>query len=86
MSTYKILDCGIHDHLELACIRSYPLSLELKDQKSVTGTPLNIETRQDKSEYLILQQELETISIRLDQIIAFTPLTQNASFGRIIVK
>lgn len=27
MSTYKILDCGIHDHVELACIKFNESSL-----------------------------------------------------------
>ena len=92
MSTYKILDCDIHDHLELACMRSYSLLIELTDKETVTGTALNIETRQDKAEYLILKlkqdqrHQPKTISIRLDQIAAFTPISKDASFGKIEVQ
>ncbi|MPY25579.1 transcriptional antiterminator [Shewanella psychropiezotolerans] len=92
MSTYKILDCGIHDYLELACMRSYSLVIELTGKKTITGTALNIETRRDKSEYLMIKlkqdqgQELKTISIRLDQIVAFTPISKDASFEKIEVQ
>lgn len=80
---YLPIACDIHDYLEIACLRNYHLRIELGDGSSLRGRALATETRADKSEWLQLDDRGRRFSVRLDQIMAFTPLESNAEFGRI---
>ncbi|MCY1374239.1 Modulator of Rho-dependent transcription termination (ROF) [compost metagenome] len=42
-------------------------------------------TTADKEEFLIVQNEGGQERLRLDQITAITPLTEGASFGRVLL-
>ncbi len=55
MKPYQAIDCGRYDYLELACIRGYPLKIELLQGEILHGKALITETRPDKSEWLLVQ-------------------------------
>ncbi|MBT1445381.1 transcriptional antiterminator [Shewanella sp. JM162201] len=85
MQTYRGIACGHYDFLELACIRRYPLLLELKDEGRIHGRAVTLETRADKSEWLQVETATASRAIRLDRIIAITPDIEGAEFGRILI-
>ncbi|MCG9748121.1 Rho-binding antiterminator [Shewanella sp. Isolate8] len=84
MEPYRIIDCHVHDHLELACIRGYQLLIETSEG-DIRATAITRTTRSDKSEYLTVRNEAGEQEIRLDHIQAITPLTQGAAFDRVVI-
>lgn len=85
MQTYRGIACDRYDILELACIRRYPLLLELKEEGRIHGRAVTTETRADKSEWLVVDTATQQRAIRLDKIIAITPDIEGAEFGRVLI-
>lgn len=85
MSDYKMIPCEHYDYLELACLRGYRLKIELIDGTECQGQAITTQTRADKTEWLIIQEQQTRQSVRLDQITAITPLEPNAEFGRVLI-
>ncbi|MCP3129485.1 Rho-binding antiterminator [Shewanella sp. KJ2020] len=85
MSDYKMIPCEHYDYLELACLRGYRLKIELIDGTECQGQAITTQTRADKTEWLIIQEQQTKQSLRLDHIIAITPLEPNAEFGRVLI-
>jgi Rho-binding antiterminator len=83
MQPYQIINCHSYDYLELACIRGYSIIIELKQSPQITAQAITLETKTDKTEWLIVKYAGKLESIRLDQIIAITPTDTDASFQRI---
>lgn len=85
ISDYKMIPCRHYDYLELACLRGYQLQLELLDGEPLQAQAITTETHADKSEWLIVQSDGKQQAIRLDKILAMTPLTPHAEFGRVLI-
>lgn len=85
MSDYKMIPCEHYDYLELACLRGYQLKIELIDGTQCQGRAITTQTRADKTEWLIIQEQQTRQSVRLDQIAAITPLDPNAEFARVLI-
>jgi Rho-binding antiterminator len=83
MNAYQPLNCDVHDYLEIACMHGYRLQVELLDGTSIVARALTTRTATSKEEFLLLQSEAGQFEMRLDQLLAITPLNANASFGRI---
>lgn len=81
MSDYKMIPCEHYDYLELACLRGYQLKIELIDGTQCQGQAITTQTRADKTEWLVIQQQTKH-ALRLDHIVAITPVDVNAEFGR----
>lgn len=84
-SDYKMIPCRHYDYLELACLRGYQLHLDMLDGKPLQAQAITTETHADKSEWLIVQSDGKQQAVRLDRIIAMTPLTPRAEFGRVLI-
>lgn len=85
MSDYKMIPCTHYDYLELACLRGYQLKIELIDSTQCQGKAITTQTKAEKTEWLIIQEQQTKQSLRLDQIAAITPLEPNAEFGRVLI-
>ncbi|MGI2193442.1 Rho-binding antiterminator [Shewanella baltica] len=85
MSDYKMIPCEHYDYLELACLRGYQLKIELIDDTQCQGQAITTQTRADKTEWLVIQQQQNKQSLRLDHIVAITPVDVNAEFGRVLI-
>lgn len=85
MSDYKMIPCEHYDYLELACLRGYRLKIELIDGTECQGQAITTQTRADKTEWLIIQEQQTKQSLRLDHIVAITPLDPNAEFSRVLI-
>ena len=85
MSDYKMIPCEHYDYLEQACLRGYQLKIELIDGTQCQGQAITTQTRADKTEWLVIQQQQNKQSLRLDHIVAITPVDVNAEFGRVLI-
>ncbi|KFX68660.1 transcriptional antiterminator [Pseudomonas taeanensis MS-3] len=82
-SLYQPLACDLHDYLEIACLYHYRLHIELNDGDSLDAEALTTETTPSKEEFLIVHSAQGQQRLRLDSLLAITPLTANARFTRV---
>ena len=79
----RIIDCHIHDYIEIACLYGFQVNLEFVDQPSIQGRAKTTETSIDKREWLILETEHQSEKIDLSTIKSMRALTQNPHFDKI---
>ncbi|MDD0994739.1 Rho-binding antiterminator [Pseudomonas sp. TNT2022 ID1044] len=84
MNTYQPMNCDLYDYLEIACLRGYRLDIELKDGARLEARALDTRTSAEKEEFLRVETANGQQEIRLDQLLAVTPLDANAQFGRVV--
>ncbi|MFJ7283636.1 Rho-binding antiterminator [Pseudomonas sp. NPDC099000] len=84
MNAYQPLNCDLHDYLEIACLHGYRLDIELNDGARLDAKALTTRTSSAKEEFLCLETADGPQEIRLDQLLAVTPLDANAQFGRVV--
>ncbi|TSE32903.1 MULTISPECIES: Rho-binding antiterminator [Tepidimonas] len=85
MDSYRPIDCHLHDYLEIACLYRYRLLLELVDGGRLEADAISTETRPSKEEFLLVASESGQQALRLDLLLAITPLTPGARFGRVLL-
>ncbi|WP_432755294.1 Rho-binding antiterminator [Pseudomonas sp. WMBT8] len=83
MNAYQPLNRDVHDYLEIACMHRYRLQVELIDGRSFVARALTTRTAASKEEFLLLARDSGQCEVRLDQLLAISPLGLNVSFGRI---
>lgn len=83
MNTYQPLNCDLYDYLEIACMHGYRLQVELVDGPGCVARALDTRTAASKEEFLVLQTDEGRQEVRLDRLLAITPLDPGASFGRV---
>ena len=54
-----ILDCHLHDYLEIACLYEVEVNLVLKNGEACTGTPRTTMSRKGEGEFLIFHKKYE---------------------------
>jgi Rho-binding antiterminator len=84
MNEYQPMSCDLYDYLEIACMHGYRLDIELKDGARLVARALTTRTSSEKEEFILLETEAGQQEIRLDQLLAITPLDANAQFGRVL--
>lgn len=85
MNAYQPLRCDLHDYLEIACLHAYRLQVELLDGPSFTAEALTTRTSAQQEEFLCLQAVGGLREVRLDRLLAITPLGNGCSFGRVLL-
>lgn len=83
MDDYQPLACNLYDYLEVACMHGYQLDVELVDGTRLQGRALTTETSASKEEFLLLRTADGEQRLRMDRLLAITPLDAGASFGRV---
>ncbi|MGL4318343.1 MAG: Rho-binding antiterminator [Pseudomonas sp.] len=83
MNAYQPLDCDLHDYLEIACLYDYRLLVEQVDGVQFEAKALTTRTTATKEEFLVLLKDDGPSEVRLDQLLAITPLNANSRFGRV---
>jgi Rho-binding antiterminator len=81
MDNYTPLNCDLYDYLEIACMHGYRLKVEMFDGTTFEATPLTTRTAASKEEFLQFADGVA--DVRMDQMLAITPLNAGASFGRV---
>ncbi len=71
--SYTPIDCGVHDQLELACMRGLAMRLTTESE-CLTGVPLTTRTSPERAEWLVFQLASGKREIRLDHIRKLEPL------------
>jgi Rho-binding antiterminator len=72
-----ILACDLHDHIEIICMRRYPVVVHQLDGSQVQG--IAHDTRSTaQQEFLLLQQDSDRVEIPLLQIERIEILDANA--------
>lgn len=84
MNRYQPLNCDLHDYLEIACMHDYRLQIELVDGVTFVARALTTRTLAGE-EFLLLHRDAGPLQVRLDHLLAITPLDDNASFGRVVL-
>ena len=78
-----MINCEIHDVLELACLYRIEVQLILKDKTSIVGIANTTKTAKNKHEYLVLIQKSGTIEVDMDNIKTMRALTKNPHFTEV---
>ncbi|KKA07096.1 transcriptional antiterminator [Pseudomonas ogarae] len=86
MSIYKPLHCDLHDYLEIACLYGYTLDIELTDGQRLTARAITTRTSSTQEEFFEVETTDGRLEIRLDQLLAITPLDSNARFERVVLR
>ncbi|PIJ49850.1 Rho-binding antiterminator [Erwinia sp. OLTSP20] len=68
---YKPINCDDYDHLELACQKSWTLTLALKNGEQLKAKAVDMVSRK-KVEYLAVDLAGEIRELRLDHIASFS--------------
>lgn len=82
---YRPLACDLYDYLEIACMHRYQLRIELVEGGELTAQAVTTRTTSSKEEFFVVQNEQGEQQLRLDQLLAITPLNHGASFGRVLL-
>lgn len=82
---YQPLACDLYDYLEIACLHHYRLHIELSDGTTLEADALTTETNARKEEFFIVRDGHGQQQLRMDRLLAITPLTPGASFGRVLL-
>ena len=80
---YQPLNCDLYDYLEMACLYQYRLLVEMVEGGQFEARALDTRTNALKEEYLLIELDGEKVELRLDRLLAITPLNDNAKFGRV---
>ncbi|MBM7060734.1 Rho-binding antiterminator [Pseudomonas sp. UL073] len=83
MNSYRPLNCDLHDYLEIACMHGYRLRVEQVNGASFEAQALTTRTAASKEEFFVLETAQGSTEVRLDELLAITPLNPGASFGRV---
>jgi len=80
-----ILDCNLHDHIEVACVYSIEVLLTLNNDETITGTPITTKIIKDEGEYLEFRTSIdkELLSISLMSLKSMQANNSNPHFDKI---
>lgn len=78
----QIIDCDVHDLIEIICMRRDEVRLLLADGSSQLGTAATTKAYQG-AEYLVVQQQLQRTEVPLLQIELIEVLTPGAAIRHI---
>ncbi|MCO6426634.1 Rho-binding antiterminator [Nitrosomonas communis] len=82
--TQQLIECELHDYIEVACMYGYQLRLILKDRQVFAGKAKDIVTTADKREFLVIENEQGSQQIELIQLEKMQVLTANAQFSEVV--
>lgn len=82
--TSKIIDCAVHDYIEVACLYAYELELRMLDGQQNQGKAITTRTQAGR-EWLVLQGEQGQFEVELNQVRSIKALTANRYFTEIEV-
>ena len=79
---YQPVDCGLYDHLEVACMHGYEVSLALRNGKTDQGVAITVGARRE-GEFLTLATDQTKKEYRLDELRSLRVLSYPRSFDEI---
>lgn len=82
--TQQLIECELHDYIEVACMYGYQVRLILKDQQVLEGKAKDIVTTAEKHEYLLIDSDEGSQQVELVQLEKLQVLTPNAKFKEVV--
>ncbi len=82
--TQQIIECEMHDYIEVACMYSYRIRLILNNQQIFEGKAKDIVTTAERREFLIIDNEQGSQQVELIQLEKMQILTPNAQFKEVV--
>lgn len=83
--SYQPIACDLYDYLEIACLHHYQLRIELTDGSELEAEAINTEITANKEEFFVVRGAGGEQRLRMDRLLAITPLNAGASFGRVLL-
>lgn len=83
--SYQPIACDLYDYLEIACMHHYRLRIELTDGGELLAEAITTEITADKEEFFVVRAPGGEQRLRMDRLLAITPLNAGASFGRVLL-
>ncbi|MBX3616772.1 Rho-binding antiterminator [Nitrosomonas sp.] len=78
-----VIDCELHDFVEVACMYRYQLKLILKDGQVIEGTAIDIVNTPEKRECLVIEND-DRHQVDLMLLAKMQVLTPNAKFQEVV--
>ncbi|MDX1537061.1 Rho-binding antiterminator [Arsukibacterium sp.] len=72
-----MLNCDLHDYIEIVCLYHYPLKLTLSSGTELTGTAVTTRYNDNRQECLVIRQNDTEQLVLLDQITLLQVTTAN---------
>lgn len=85
MDDYQPLACDLYDYLEIACLHRYHLDIELVDSTRLQGQAMTTKTMASQGEFLLVRMADGEQRLRMDHLLAITPMEPGARFGRVLL-
>ncbi len=79
----NVIDCELHDFVEVACMYRYQLKLILKDGQVIEGKAIDIANTPDKRECLVIENDARQ-QVDLTLLAKMEVLTPNAKFREVV--
>lgn len=83
--SYQPIACDLYDYLEIACLHRYRLRIELTDGTKLQAEAVTTEINASKEEFFVVRGPTGEQRLRMDRLLAITPLDAGASFGRVLL-
>jgi len=82
---YKPIQCSRYDYIEIACMRSYTLNIELLSGETISSVIARDTQVINKEEFLIVDINGSQQEIRLDKIKTLSVKNKNAEFTTVTI-
>jgi Rho-binding antiterminator len=82
--TQQLIECELHDYIEVACMYGYQVRLILKNQQTFEGKAKDIVTNTEKREFLVIENAQGSQHVELILLEKMQVLTPNAQFKEVI--
>lgn len=76
----NIIDCAVHDYVELACMYGFDLTLKLDDDTTRKGKALDVTVDTNRDECLLLEEEGKTLQVVLNRVKSMRVINDNPRF------
>ncbi len=82
----QILQCDLHDYLEIACLYAIEVELSLQDGSRLVGTPITTRANSASGEFLEFRenQAEQQRSIPVLSMVSMRALSTNPHFDKIV--
>jgi Rho-binding antiterminator len=81
-----MLQCDLHDYIEIVCLYHYPLQLTLSSGEQLTGTALTTRYNEQRQECLLLKQSDSEQMVILEDITLLEVTTSNPHLQQVRFK
>lgn len=83
-----MLNCDLHDYLEIACMYKILVSIKLTDGRIVKGSPITTKINADKEECLVFKPDDSVTGINIPMYLleSMEAITHNHHFNAVVFR